>query len=169
MDKYLELSYRLSLLEIHKLAYFLQEAGEPLRLRYEAGYYGPYAPNLNKVLERIEGHFIRGYGDKQDPNADIEIIPKAVDEANNFLNDMNDSLKRLNKVADVIEGFETPYGIELLSTTHWVSRYNKPKAINENSAIEAFANWNERKRNMFKEKHIKIAWRSLESKGWIST
>jgi uncharacterized protein YwgA len=47
MDQYTELAYRLTLLEVHKLAYFLQEAGEPLRLRYEGGLYGPYAPNLN--------------------------------------------------------------------------------------------------------------------------
>jgi O-acetyl-ADP-ribose deacetylase (regulator of RNase III) len=169
MDKYLELSYRLTLLEIHKLAYLLQEAGEPLRLRYEAGHYGPYAANLNKVLERIDSHFIRGYGDNQDPNADIEIIQKAVNEANEFLQDKNESKKRLKKVVDIIEGFETPYGVELLSTTHWVAKYNKPPASNENSAIEAFSNWNDRKRKMFKEKHIRIAWRRLESKSWITS
>src|SRR5690606_16644171 len=32
-----------SLLEVHKLMYFLQTAGEPLRLRYVKGPYGPYA------------------------------------------------------------------------------------------------------------------------------
>ncbi|KKK92759.1 hypothetical protein LCGC14_2699710, partial [marine sediment metagenome] len=35
-----------SLLEIHKLMYFMQEAGEPLRLKYTKGPYGPYAENL---------------------------------------------------------------------------------------------------------------------------
>ncbi len=49
MQQYASLAYRLTLLEIQKLAYFLQESGEPLRLRYEAGHYGPYAGNLNKV------------------------------------------------------------------------------------------------------------------------
>jgi O-acetyl-ADP-ribose deacetylase (regulator of RNase III) len=37
MEQYLQLDYRLTLLEIQKLDYFLQEAGEPLKLRYEAG------------------------------------------------------------------------------------------------------------------------------------
>ena len=46
MDLYASQSYRLTLLEIQKLAYFLQEASQPLRLRYEAAHYGPYAPNL---------------------------------------------------------------------------------------------------------------------------
>jgi len=70
MDAYSALDYSRSLLEVQKLAYFLQEAGEPLRLNYEAGHYGPYAPNLNKVLEVMEGHFIRGYGDSQKPDAE---------------------------------------------------------------------------------------------------
>ena len=60
IEQYQQSDYRLTLLEIHKLAYFLQEAGEPLKLRYTAGPYGPYADNLNKVLQRIEGHFTRG-------------------------------------------------------------------------------------------------------------
>jgi hypothetical protein len=32
-----------SLLEVHKLMYFAQEAGEPLKLKYAKAVYGPYA------------------------------------------------------------------------------------------------------------------------------
>ena len=39
-----------SLLEIHKLMYFMQEVGQPLRLRYTKGPYGPYADNLRHLL-----------------------------------------------------------------------------------------------------------------------
>ena len=167
MEKYLELSYRLTLLEVQKLAYFLQEAGEPLQLRYEAGHYGPYAPNLNKLLERIEGHFIRGYGDRQKPDTEIELLPEAIEAANEFLKDNEDSKKRLQKVSEVIEGFETPYGVELLSTVHWVSRYSEPSANDVNTAITAVHNWNERKRGMFREPHIRIAWQKLEQQSWL--
>lgn len=73
MQQYSEMAYRLTLLEIQKLAYFLQEAGQPLRLKYVAHLYGPYAYNLNKVLETLDGHFIRGYGDSHKPDADIEL------------------------------------------------------------------------------------------------
>src|SRR5215208_2801766 len=55
-----------TLLEIHKLMYFLQEAGEPLQLRFKKLHYGPYAENLRHVLSYIEGHFIQGYGDAAD-------------------------------------------------------------------------------------------------------
>ncbi len=55
MQQYNGMAYRLTLLEVQKLAYFLQESGEPLKLNYVAHTYGPYAENLNKVLQAIEG------------------------------------------------------------------------------------------------------------------
>ena len=58
-----------------------------MRLNYEAGHYGPYAANLNKVLEVMEGRYIRGYGDGQKPRAEIELLPGAVEEATVFLAD----------------------------------------------------------------------------------
>ena len=50
----------ISLLEIHKLMYFLQVAGEPLKLRYVKAPYGPYAENLRHVLQAVNGHLIDG-------------------------------------------------------------------------------------------------------------
>jgi len=168
MQDYAALGYSRTLLEIQKLAYFLQEAGEPLRLRYEAGLYGPYAANLNKVLERIEGHFIRGYGDSQRPETEIELLPGAVEEAEAFLASRQDSSSRLQHVADLIDGFETPYGMELLSTAHWVARHQKPSATNAEEAIAAVHAWSDRKRQMFKPDHIRIAWQRLQEQGWLS-
>src|SRR3990170_2876549 len=91
MDQYSALHYRRTLLEIQKLAYFLQEAGEPLRLRFEKGLYGPYAHNLNKVLEVLEGHYIRGFGDSQKPDVEIELWGKATEKADKYLHDHSDA------------------------------------------------------------------------------
>ncbi|MBD3267981.1 Appr-1-p processing protein, partial [bacterium] len=55
-----------TLLEVHKLMFFLQEAGEPLQLDFQKGPYGPYAENLRHVLKSVEGHFILGYADGGD-------------------------------------------------------------------------------------------------------
>src|SRR5439155_16233246 len=109
MEQYEALAYRLTLLEAQKLAYFLQESGEPLRLRFQAGHYGPYAANLNKVLERIEGHLIRGYGDSQKPDVEIELLPGAVGEANAFLAAHPSSQDRLGRLSALVEGFDTLY------------------------------------------------------------
>jgi O-acetyl-ADP-ribose deacetylase (regulator of RNase III) len=168
MEQYETLHYRRTLLEIQKLAYFLQEAGEPLKLRYEAGLYGPYAANLNKVLERIEGHFIRGYGDSQRPDAEIDLLPGAVEEASAYLADRQESRTRLQRVSDLIEGFETPYGMELLSSVHWVATHSSPPTTDVESAIKAVHDWNDRKRRMFRPEHIRIAWDRLKNEGWLA-
>ncbi len=168
MHQYETLSYRLTLLEVQKLGYFLQEAGEPLKLRFQAGLYGPYAANLNKVLERIEGHFIRGYGDTQKPDTDIELLPGAIEEANKFLSEHPIPISRLNRVGDLIQGFETPYGMELLSSVHWVSTYGKPQATTLEMAIESIHSWNERKQMMFRPEHIHIAYQRLHELAWIA-
>ena len=171
MDAYSALDYSRTLLEVQKLAYFLQEAGEPLRLKYEAGHYGPYATNLNKVLEMMEGHFIRGYGDSQNPDAEIELLPGAIEEATAFLADKTDSVARLEQVGNLIEGFETPYGMELLATVHWVAHYGgrqgEAPATNVETAIEVVHAWNPRKQNIFKPDHIRVAWTQLAQRGWM--
>jgi O-acetyl-ADP-ribose deacetylase (regulator of RNase III) len=56
MDRYIAglLDPFITLLEVHKLMYFMQEAGEPLRLKYVKAYYGPYAENLRHVLSAVK-------------------------------------------------------------------------------------------------------------------
>lgn len=168
MDRYGALDYRRTLLEIQKLAYFLQEAGERLRLRYEKGLYGPYAHNLNKVLETLEGHYTRGFGDSQKPDTEIELMRGAVAEAEQFLAEHHDSRERLDQVTELIAGFETPYGMELLSSVHWVVVRDERPVRNADEAVEAVHAWNDRKRGLFQPKHIKVAWQRLEEHGWLN-
>lgn len=168
MQQYTELAYRLTLLEIHKLAYFLQAAGEPLRLKYEPGHYGPYAHNLNKVLEVLEGHFIRGYGDTQKPDVEIRLLPSAPEAADAFLSEHEDSQSRLQQVARLIDGFETPYGMELLSSAHWVAVHSERTMRDADDVVQAVRQWNERKRHMFRADHIRVAWNRLTELGWLT-
>ena len=167
MQQYSEMAYRLTLLEIQKLAYFLQESGQPLRLKYVAHLYGPYAHNLNKVLETLEGHYTRGYGDTQKPDVGIELLPGAADAAEQFLARNTDAHARLQRVADLIEGFETPYGMELLSSVHWVALHEPSLPQTADEAVKAVHRWNDRKRAMFKPDHIRIAWSRLQEQGWL--
>lgn len=157
---------RITLLEVHKLLYFMQEAGEPLRLRFARGPYGPYAENLRHVLNRIEGHFLRGYGDGEDaPHRQLEVDERACGEALTFLADHTPTLQRFEQVRSLIEGFETPYGMELLSTVHWLGRR---EAVPDHEALAAqvYA-WNSRKRQ-FPRDHIRLAWDVLVTQGWLA-
>jgi O-acetyl-ADP-ribose deacetylase (regulator of RNase III) len=157
----------ITLLEIHKLMYFMQEAGQPLRLDFDKGRYGPYAVNLRHVLSHIEGHFVCGYGDAaDDPEKRIELMPQATIRADEFLKSHPDTNERFDRVANLIEGFETPFGMELLSTVHWVA--TREHAATENEAIEKTYAWNDRKR-MFAEDHVRIAWDVLRRKGWLGS
>ena len=167
MNDYSIPGYKLSLLEVQKLAYFLQVVGEPMRLRFEKGKYGPYADNLNHVLLRLDGHFIRGFGDRN-RDAEIYLLPNAVQEAEQYLQGDSEADEHLEKVRNVIQGFETPYGLELLSTVHWVVKENPDIKDDVRSIIEEIHNWNERKRKIFKEKHITKAWQHLKGIGMLN-
>ncbi|MBU1052856.1 MAG: macro domain-containing protein [Proteobacteria bacterium] len=154
-----------TLLEIHKLMYFMQEAGEGLKLQYNKGPYGPYAQNLRHVLSLMEGHFITGYGDAEDnPERQINLLPDVLAQAESFLEDHPSTLKHFQSVVDLISGFETPFGMELLSTVHWVA--NREGAATADEAISKTYSWNNRKR-MFQEKHIRLAWDILKRKEWL--
>lgn len=163
--------YLLSLLEVHKLAYFLQCAGQPLKLAFQKGIYGPYADNLRHVLSRIEGHFITGYGDgKNSPETPLTLLPGAAKEASDFLADHPQTQKHFDRVAEMIEGFETPYGMELLSSVHWVAmQENAAARTSADAATEGVLDWNERKRKLFKPEHVRLAWSRLKETGWLDS
>lgn len=155
-----------TLLEVHKLLYFMQEAGERLRLRYVQGVYGPYAENLSHVLARVEGHLVSGYADGGDnPEKQLEVVPGAVEEAERFLRDHAETRARFAQVTDLVEGFETPFGLELLATVHWVVKQlgaNSPEEV-----VAATYAWNDRKRR-FSPRQIRLALDVLQSKGWLA-
>jgi O-acetyl-ADP-ribose deacetylase (regulator of RNase III) len=156
----------ITLLEIHKLMYFLQKAGEPLRLNFTKAHYGPYAENLRHVLNAIEGYFITGYvagGDA--PDKTIELVPGAADDAEVFLSEHCETQERLNRVNALVQGFETPFGVELLSTVHWLVTQNGASTLDD--VIRQTYEWNERKRQ-FSQKQIEIAVRRLADQGWVS-
>jgi len=168
LDTYRELNYGLSKIEVQKLAYFLQEAGENLRLQFVKHQYGPYADALRHALDRMDGHFIRGLGDGV---VESEIAPDkdALAEAELFIQQAQkqDLFQHISRVAGLIEGFQSPYGMELLSTVHWVA--TREQADNPAKAIAAIETWNERKRHLMKPAHIEVAWLHLVDQGWIQT
>lgn len=167
IERYLDglLDPFITLLEVHKLMYFLQEAGEPLRLRYVKADYGPYAENLRHVLHAIEGHLTVGYQDGGDaPGKQISLVPAALDDSARFLSDKPETRKRIERVADLVDGFETPFGLELLSTVHWVIRQEGAAGTDE--VIDSMYRWNERKKQ-FSPRQIKIAIDALSRHGWV--
>ncbi len=170
--------YELTKLEIRKLAYFLQEAGEPLKLPYVKHKYGPYADNLNHVLNNIEGHYICGYGDgtSKAESAEIYVLPEGRVASVAFLDNEPQAQQRLKRVGNLIFGYETPYGMELLATVHWVATKETNPAVDSEQAISLIHEWSDsasaaksdRKRNLLKPQHIRKAWQRLHDQNWLT-
>ena len=164
---YREMEYTLGHIEVQKLAYFLEEAGEPLKLKFVKHNYGPYSETLRHVLKDMDSHYITGVGDFSG-DSEIAIVPGALAEADEFLKSQgaHELRNRVNRIERLINGFETPYGMELLASVHWVGTRD-PKARTEVEAIAGVHNWNDRKRAVFSRDHIKVAWRRLQEDGWF--
>ena len=156
-----------TLLEVHKLMYFMQAAGEPLKLQYAKGPYGPYAKNLRHVLHAVEGHFISGYADGGDaPEKPLELVPGAVEDATEALERFLKTRRRFDRVAQLVEGFESPFGLELLSTVHWILDRDNPRVRAD--LIARTHGWNDRKKR-FSPRQIELAADILTGKGWVGS
>jgi O-acetyl-ADP-ribose deacetylase (regulator of RNase III) len=165
---YRTMEYALTRLEAQKLAYFLEEAGEPLQMKFAANRFGPYSHNLEHSLKGIDGHYLRGVGDRTGPG-EIQVAPGALDESEKFLTKSVEAqtAARVERVTKLIQGFETPYGMELLSTVHWVTAHH-PNAKTLDEAIQAVHAWTARKKQLMSADHIRLAWEHMSRLGWIA-
>lgn len=159
----------ITFVEAHKLAYLLQNICHiDLHLRFKAWKYGPYALNLAHVLNDMEGTWIDGFGDGTHKafetfhllpaaaDALVLSLPKAYEEA-------------LRCVDAVFEGFESPLGLELLATVHWLVNNDGVPASRE-AIVRALASWKnnyngwgERKVRLFPPSMIDMALTRLAS------
>jgi hypothetical protein len=144
-----------------------------LRLRFAKDHYGPYADNVRHLLHLFEGHFTLGFGDDRNkPATQIQLLPGAADEADQFLQGHPDtsreSLERLDRVAALIEGFESPYGLELLATVHWAATHEGVAKPDLESVHRVIDEWNPRKRKLMKPNHVPLAWNQLKRHGWLT-
>lgn len=126
--RYWILGIECSLLEIQKLAWFLEcaieDAGlEPLDLRFVAHKFGPYADRLRHLLEGLDGSYL--HCDKRIGDADPQDVIWFDDDRKDFVQAYLKSDARaygpaLEATAALIDGFESPFGMELLATVDWL-------------------------------------------------
>lgn len=158
----------ITLLEIHKLMYFLLAFGEPIKkLKFVKGPYGPYSETLHHVLNETEGHFTIGFADGGEaPDKPIQLMEGAVETAEQKLDSVPATHDKFDHVAKVIEGFETPFGMELLATVHWVA--NEDGANTHQKALQLIGEWSSRKRDLFSPRHVELAWNVLQQHQLLS-
>jgi O-acetyl-ADP-ribose deacetylase (regulator of RNase III) len=168
MEQYSLLDYPLTVLEVQRLAYLLQAAGEPLRLQFMKGQYGPYAEKLHSVLQQLEGHFIKGYR-AEDDWAVLQLLPIATEIAHVYLADSPAATDVLNRVSDLMEGFESQYGLEMLTITHWVTQEDPKAAASFEKVISKVQDWSPRQRELMKPQHVRKVWQRLHEQRWLLT
>lgn len=164
IDIYLAPDYFLGRVEAMKLAYFIQVAGQDMKLKFEARQFGPYSDAVIHALDSMEGTFIEGLGDRSG-RSQIQLRPGALEAAEAFLDQDLEAQRHLAEVATLIEGFETSYTMELLASVHWVAV--EQEAQNWEEALQLVGKWTPRKRKMMQPHHVKVAWEQLEEFGWL--
>jgi hypothetical protein len=96
----------------------------PLDLHFQADKYGPYAPRLTHLLDGLDGSYLhcgKRIGDAgpfdviwfEDSKRDKVAAYLGSGEAKAFL-------PALEETAKLIDGFESPLGMELLATIDWL-------------------------------------------------
>lgn len=128
--RYWVLGMECSLLEIQKLAWFLERAIErfnpgdnPLNLQFVAHKYGPYANRLDHLLNNLDGSYL--HSEKRISDADPLDVIWFDDERKAFVQTYLKSeakayTQALESTAALIDGFESPFGMELLATVDWL-------------------------------------------------
>lgn len=174
--RYWVLGMECSLLEIQKLAWFLERALEakgpdnPLQLKFVASNYGPYSDPLRHLLNSLDGSYLKC--DKRISDCGpLDIIwfnDAKRDTVNLYLRtEAKAYLPALELASRMIDGFESPYGMELLSTVDWLLAKEriepKPQALLEGVRHwPAGERWSQRKLKLFDEAKLALALNQLQ-------
>lgn len=128
--RYAVLGFECSLLEIQKLAWLLERAlrwhglPDPLSLQFKADRYGPYAYRLSKLIDDLDGSYL--HCDKRLADAGpldviwFETTLHSRLEAYLGSAEVAPYQEALATVSGVIDGFQSPFGLELLATVDWL-------------------------------------------------
>jgi hypothetical protein len=159
-----------SFLEIEKLTYFLQEGGQPLGIGYAKGRYGPHADsNLSRLLESMEGQYVCGSrSDHLLKLSPITLMPRAVDEAREWIEKHPDdgTADRVSAVAQLVTGFVSAYGVELLASVHWTA--TREAGSTDPAVLTGLIDGrSEHKSRLFTKANVAKAINHLEALGWV--
>ncbi len=127
--RYMVLGLECSVLEIQKLAYFLERSlvrlglDNPLRLDFKAHKYGPYTPKLGHLINNLDGSYL--HCDKRMADAGpldtIRFEDGKRERVRLYLaTEAKPYLAALEATSELIDGFESPLGMEALATVDWL-------------------------------------------------
>jgi len=170
--RYWVLGIECSLLEIQKLAWFLERNmqrmadPDPLDLRFVANRYGPYAERLMHLLNGLDGSYLH-CGKRIRDAGPFDVIwfdDSRKDHLGAYLASGEAKIYRdaLEATAELIDGFESPLGLELLATVDWLlfKEGRQPVVVDIEAGLRGWPGGraaSERKLKLFNERLIKLA------------
>lgn len=168
VDRYAAVAPEVTVMEVQKLLYFLQEAGHDLRLSYVRQDHGPDAEGLRHALVPLDGALVVLGGDEAEPvaTAPIELLPGVAEEAATVIAGVPGLAARIERVLALARGYESPYGLELLATVHWVATREDPGAVDDPARAAARVGEG-RPGRTFTEAHVAAASGHLATRGWF--
>ena len=83
-----------------------------------------------------------------------------------FLESRADTRARFGRVSDLVDGFESSFGLELLATVHWIAGAQLVRDLDE--VARCTHAWNARKKQ-FSRRQIELAFNVLSEKGWLTS
>ncbi len=174
--RYWILGIECTLLEIQKLAWFLEKSLEdlklanPLDLRFKADRYGPYAKRLTHLLDSLDGSYL--HCDKRLADAGpmdtiwFEESKRATVDLYLRSSEASAYLPALEATERLIDGFQSPLGLELLATVDWLVA-REDTETNLKAIRSALDSWpggvqaGKRKQRLFDDRMLEIALRRL--------
>lgn len=154
-----------SVFAANKLAYFLQESGENLKLQFTQYAYGPYAQAMDKLLYSMNGKYLKGI-EQMDakPFEPIELNYDKRDEVMDYVKTQlsPEQKQRLSNLFKAIEGFESTLSLEILSSTHFTLKKNPE--LQKDALIEK-VQWNVRKQQLITPEYVELAYQHLKQHG----
>jgi O-acetyl-ADP-ribose deacetylase (regulator of RNase III)/uncharacterized protein YwgA len=148
-----------------KVAYFLQRFGtkDAFQLDFRPNFYGPYSGKVKHVLYYLNVKYLVGYGTKdKKPFEEVYLIPDTETEIMHFLDKPENTRYKMitEKTKSFLDGFYSPFGLELLSTIDYI--ITDKKAHTEEAIIKELESWSNRKSTLFtNQKFIHIALNNL--------
>lgn len=158
-----------SLTEAQPLLYFLQTAGEPLRLAYARHPHGPYADNLRHLLLEVEATYLDAARSvtRMRSNEPVTLFKGARDAAATVLARRPETANRVERVMDLVAGYESGVALELLATVHWWVHERPELAADPEGTVEAVLRRSARTGGLFTPRRIVAAWTALHERGWV--
>ncbi len=165
MYYYESLGESASLFIANKLAYFLQRLGEPSvkNLRFKAYHYGPYSVQVEHLVHSLNGKFIKGLEQMQVKAFEpLELQYDKLQEVSNYLKQELPTKQHLiiKQLVKLIDGYQSALSLEILASVDIIKRDNP--GISKEEAKMKIRDWSERKRQLFKDKYLDIAWSHLD-------